>query len=92
MLKPHPAMMAIAFLDCGVYVDPLQVFLGQVLFALCGFNGYLEQLLHSLGADPLSPFDKGGRIKRKLVLKELEPAEVLPVRILQKPLNRGLVA
>lgn len=36
--------------------------------------------------------DQSGRIEREFVLKELEPAEVLPVRILQKPLDHCLVA
>jgi hypothetical protein len=79
------------FLYRGIEVDPLQVFLGDVLFALGGFDGDFEQFLQSFVADALSLLDQTGRIERELMLEVLETAEVLPVTILDELGNRGLV-
>lgn len=79
------------FLDRGVDVDPLQVLFGHVLFAFGRFDGYLEQLLHPLGADAFAPLDQGGRIEGKLVLEVLEAAEVLPVTIFDELGHHRLV-
>lgn len=79
-------------LDRGIDVDTLKVFLGHVFFALCRLDGHLEQLLHSPGADPLSPLYQGSRIERELMLEVLEAAKILPVTVLDELLHYSLVA
>ena len=80
------------FLDGGIDVNPLQMPFGQVLFALCRLDRYLEQLFHSLRTDPLAPLHQGGRVEGKIVLEELEAAKVLPVAVLHELVNDCLVA
>lgn len=80
------------FLNRGIDVDPLQVLLGHVLFALGRFDGPLEKLLHPFRANALAPLDQGSRVERELVLEVLKPAEVLPVTVLDELRHYRLVA
>lgn len=58
-----------------------------MLFRLSGFNGYGQQLLHSLGADAFSPLNQRGRVKREFMPEELKTAEILPVRVFQQSID-----
>lgn len=71
----------------GIDVDPLQMLLGHVLFALCRGDGDLEQFLHSLGTNPFAPLDQCRRIKGEPVLKVFKTAKVLPVGVFEEPFD-----
>ncbi len=57
-----------------------------------GLDRLLEQLHHPLWPDSLPPPHQRRRVQRENVLKILEPAEVLPVRIFDELLDRTFVA
>jgi len=75
-----------------VYDRPGDVRSPQQVLPLRRRDRFLEQLLQPVRPHALAPPDQGRRIQRKVVLEILEPAEVLPVRILQELLHHALVA
>jgi hypothetical protein len=75
-----------------VHDRPGDVGPAQKILPLGRRNRFLEQLLHPFRPHPLAPPNQGRRIQGKVVLEIFEPAEVLPVRVLQKLLHHALVA
>jgi len=80
------------FLHRGVRVHLVQVASLDQLLPFGHLDGLGEQFFHALCPNAVAEFHQGSVIERQLVLEVLEPAKILPVGILQKPLHHRLVA
>jgi len=67
-----------------VHIDMIQMIPGQLPLRLGCLNGSLEELLHPLRTDPVSPFDQ---LRRQGMLKIIESIEVLPISGRDSPKN-----
>ncbi len=63
-----------------------------MIFPLGGLQGFSEQRLHVLRADPLAPTGHRAWINRKFVDEIVEAAEVHPVTILQQAGDNRFIA